>query len=134
MIGDLMQSVLSFFNIDGAESKSAAEARKYVRYGNLRAEVSVNNEAYTVRDWGLGGVSFETAPDARITVGDKIQLVMKFKFLTGTITVQQTAQVVRSAKRGIAAVFTPLPTATRREFDRVLDSLHTESFLKSQAA
>jgi hypothetical protein len=132
MIGDLMQSVLSFFNIE--ESKSGAEARKYARYGNLRAEVSVNNEAFAVRDWGLGGVAFETAPDARITVGDKIQLVMKFKFLHGTITVQQTAQVVRSAKRGIAAVFTPLPAATRREFDRVLDSLHTESFLKSQAA
>ena len=135
MIGELMQSVLSFFNLGGAGWNIRPEdSRRYIRYGNLRAEVSVGDEAYSVRDWGFGGVSFETTPDARLTVGDKIQLVLKFRFLHGTITVQQPAQIVRTARRGIAAVFAPLPVATRRQFDRVLDSLHTESFLKSQAA
>lgn len=134
MIGQFMKSVLSFFNLGGAGLSSKSDSRKYVRYGNLRAEVTVGDHAYVIRDWGLGGVSFETAPDARLIVGDKIQLVLKFRFLHGTITVQQPAQIVRTARRGIAAVFTPLPAATRRQFDRVLDSLHTESFLKSQAA
>jgi len=134
MIGKLMQSVLSFFNLGKAAWNSPADSRKYVRYGNLRAEVTVGDQAYSVRDWGLGGVSFDTVPDARLIVGDKIQLVLKFRFLHGTIIVQQPAQIVRTARRGIAAVFSPLPAATRRQFDRVLDSLHTESFLKSQAA
>jgi len=136
MIGQLMQGILSFFNLGQTHwnSKSESDCRKYVRYGNLRAEVTVGDRAYSVRDWGLGGVSFETAPDARLTVGDKIQLVLKFRFLTGTIVVQQPAQIVRTAKRGIAAVFAPVPAATRRQFERVLDSLHAESFLKSQAA
>jgi hypothetical protein len=134
MIGELVQSVLSFFHLDRGAWNAGIDARKYVRYGNLHAEVTVGNQAYSVRDWGIGGVSFETAPDARLTVGDKIQLVLKFRFLHDTITVQQPAQVVRTARRGIAAVFTPLPAATRRQFDRVLDSLHTESFLESQAA
>ena len=133
MIGELMQGVLSFFNLDSAW-KSRENVRRYARYGNIRAEVTVGDAAYSVRDWGFGGVSFETAPDARLVVGDKIQLVMKFRFLHDTITVQQPAQIVRTARRGIAAVFTPLPVATRRQFDRVLDSMHTESFLKSQAA
>ena len=133
MIGKLMQGVLSLFNF-GDKKWDPKDSRKYVRYGNLRAEVTVGDRAYNVRDWGFGGVAFEMAPDARLTVGDKIQLVLKFRFLTGTITVQQPAQIVRTARRGIAAVFTPLPVATRRQFDRVLDSLNTESFLKSQAA
>jgi len=134
MIGELMQSVLSLFNLDDASVKAKEDGRKYIRYSNVHAEVTVGNQAYSVRDWGLGGVSFETAPDARLTVGDKIQLDLQFRFLTGTITVQQPAQIVRTAKRGVAVVFSPLPAATRRQFDRVLDNLHTESFLKSQAA
>lgn len=133
MIGELVQGVLSFFHLGRGARDATADIRKYVRYGNLRAEVTVGNQAYSIRDWGLGGVAFETAPDARLTVGDKIQLVLKFRFLHDTIIVQQPAQIVRTAKRGIAAVFTPLPAATRRQFDRVLDSLHTENFLESQA-
>src|ERR1700733_702446 len=134
IIGELVQSVLSFLHLDSSPWDAESEVRKYVRYGNIHAEVTVGNQAYSIRDWGLGGVAFETAPDARLTVGDKIQLVLKFRFLNDTITVQQPAQIVRTAKRGIAAVFTPLPAETRRQFDRVLDSLHTESFLESQAA
>jgi len=134
VIGELVQSVLSFFHLDSGAWNAETDARKYVRYGNIHAEVTVGNQAYSVRDWGIGGVAFETAPDARLTVGDKIQLVLKFRFLHDTITVEQPAQIVRTARRGIAAVFTPLPAATRRQFDRVLDRLHTENFLESQAA
>jgi len=94
----------------------------------------VGNRAYSIRDWSLGGISFETAPDASLTVGDKIQVVLKFRFLYDTITIQLPAQIVRTARRGIAAKFIPLPSVARRQFDRVLDSLHTERFLESQAA
>jgi hypothetical protein len=135
MIGELMLGVLSLFNLDsGNYWGTKADARKCIRYGRLRGEVMVGNQVYGIRDWGLGGVSFEPAPDARLTVGDKIQVVLKFRFLHDTIIVQQPAQIVRTARRGIAAVFAPLPAETRRQFDRVLDSLHTESFLESQAA
>ena len=135
MIGELMLGVLSLFNLDGANYWSTkADARKYIRYENLRGEVTVGNQIYSIHDWCLSGVSFEPAPDARLTVGDKIQLVLRFRFLHDTIIVQQPAQIVRTARRGIAAVFAPLPVETRRQFDRVLDSLHTESFLESQAA
>ncbi len=134
MISELVRNILSFFHLGSGNWNGADARRKYVRYGNLRAEVTVGNRAYSIRDWGLGGVAFETAPDARLTVGDKIQLVLQFRFLNETITIQQPAEIVRTARRGIAAVFAPLPAATRRQFDRVLDSLHTESFLESQAA
>lgn len=135
MIGELVQSVLSFFNLGRQKPSDLADARrKYIRYGGLHAEVTVGNRAYSIRDWSLGGVSFETAPDAGVTIGDKIQLVLKFRFPHDTITIQQPALIVRAARRGIAAEFAPLPAAARREFDRVLDSLHAEKFLESQAA
>ena len=135
MIGEFVYKVLSFFSLGGSGRKADVDSRrKYIRHGGLHAEVTVGNRAYSIRDWCLGGVSFETAPDASLTVGDKIQLTLKFRFLHDTITIQQPALIVRTARRGIAAKFAPLPVAARREFERVLDSLHTQEFLESQAA
>ena len=135
MIGELVRSVLSFFNLGGGSSNAETDVRrKYIRHGGFHAEVTIGSRAYRIRDWSLGGVAFETAPDASLTVGDKIQLVLKFRFLHDTITIVQPAHIVRTAKRGIAAKFAPLPVTARRQFDRVIDSLHTESFLESQAA
>ena len=135
MINELVRSILSFFNLGSGSGNTEANARRrYMRHSGLLAEVTVGNRAYSIRDWSLGGVSFETAPDASLTVGDKVQMVLKFRFLHDTITIQQTALVVRTARRGIAAKFSPMPATVRREFDRVLDSLHTQEFLESQAA
>ncbi len=135
MIGALVRNVLSFFHIGNGSLNSPVDTRrKFTRHNGVHAEVSVGNRAYSIRDWSLGGVSFETAPDAGITAGDKILLVLKFRFLHETITIQHPAEIVRTAKRGIAAQFSPLSIPVRRDFDRVLDSLHTERFLASQAA
>src|ERR1035437_4562414 len=126
MIGEVVRSLLSFFNFDDGEWNTETDARrKYIRHNGVHAEVTVGNRAYSIRDWSLGGIAFETAPDAGVTVGDKLQLVLKFRFLHDTITIRQPGHIVWTAKRGIAAEFGPLPAAVRRQFDRVLDSLHT---------
>ena len=101
MIGKLVRSVLSFFNLAADSAGAEAEARRrYIRYGGIRAEVTGGSRDYSVRDWSLGGVSFETAPDASLTVGDKLQVVLRFRFLHDTITIQQPAHIVRTAHRG----------------------------------
>ncbi len=135
MMSKAMSSILSFFNLgDGALNAKADFRRKHIRYAGVHAEVVVGDRAYSIRDWSLGGMSFETAPDARLTAGDKILAVLKFRFPHDTITIQQPALIVRTAKRGIAAQFAPLPAEARRQFERVLDSLNAQSFMESQVA
>lgn len=108
--------------------------RRHVRHPAFHAEVIVGGRVYNIRDWSMGGVFFESAPDARIIAGDTVQVTLRFRFLHDTISVQQQALVTRTAKRGIAAEFAPMVTATRRQLERVLDSLYTQKFLESQIA
>lgn len=130
-----MNNILSFFHIGSENWNAPADLRrKHMRHAGLHAEVVVGNRAYSIRDWSLGGAAFETAPDARLTVGDRLELVLRFRFLHDTVTILQPAEIVRAARRGIAVKFAPLDRAGRRAFDRVLDGLNAEGFFSSQAA
>jgi len=135
MIGDIVLGAFSFLRPGSAKAKSEGDIRrKYVRYNSVQAEVVVGQRAYSIRDWSLGGVSFETPPDARLTSGDRIEIELKFRFAHGTVTVRQPAEVVRAVRRDVAAKFTPLGPGARREFSRVFDVLNAEGFLASQTA
>lgn len=135
MLAKWISVLMSFFSSASDSNKSEAEPRrKNVRHGGFQAEVTFANRAYSVRDWSLGGVAFDTAPDASLMVGDKLNVVFKFRFANETITVQQPVHVVRAQRRSIAAQFGPIVPEARRQFDRVLDYLHMEKFLESQAA
>ncbi|MEZ0260592.1 MAG: PilZ domain-containing protein [Alphaproteobacteria bacterium] len=106
--------------------------RKHIRHDGVKAEVEVGSKAYGVKDWSLGGVSFETSPYAGMSVGDKIQLTLKFKLAHEIVSIRQVGRVVRAAQRGMAAEFLPLSPEARRKFERVLDGLHAQRFLESQ--
>lgn len=132
---DVMNRMLSFFNIGQQEWNAEADPRRrHVRYNSVHAEVTVGHYNYSVKDWSFGGVAFETAPDSSITIGDRLTLKMTFRFLHETITIQQPAMVVRSARRNIAVEFAPLAAEVRRQFERVMDGVNTQNFLESQAA
>ena len=134
-MSDIVSKILSFFGFgdDSLNTKSDFR-RKHIRYPGFHAEVVIGSRAYSIRDWSLGGLTFDTGPDARLATGDKIPITLKFRFPHDTISIQQQAQVVRAVKRGIAAKFVVLPADVRRQFERVLDSLHVQSFLESQVA
>lgn len=132
----MIEKVLSALGLSKKNVTDTQDAsrRKHVRYEAFHAEVVVGDRAYAIRDWGMGGVFFETTPDARLTAGDKIPTVLKFRFLHETITVQMPARIIRTAKRGIAAEFSSLPAEVRRQLERVRDNLHAQNFLESQIA
>jgi len=131
----MFRKVLSLLGLTHLSENIRGDVRrKHIRHPGLQAEIMVGDRIYSVRDWSLGGVLFETAPDARIQKGDQLQVILKFRFPHDTITIQQQAHILRAEKRGIAAQFAPMPPKARREFDRVLDSLYAQSFLKSQIA
>jgi hypothetical protein len=119
---------------DGTFYQRIDTRRKYVRHGGVQGEVQVLDRAYGIKDWSLGGVCFETLPDPRIMVGDRVQFTLKFRLPHETIAIRQVGRVVRAARRGIAAEFLPLSPEARRKFERVIDSLHAKNFLESQVA
>lgn len=133
--GEIVNRIMSFFNFGSQELNTLSDARRrYVRHEGVHAEVTVGPYNYSIQDWSLGGIAFETAPDSRLTAGDRVTLTLTFRFLHGAISIQQPAQILRTSRRGTAAEFAPLSLTAKRQFDRVLDSLHTQNFLESQAA
>ncbi len=129
MIGKL----LSLFGLGGAvTSLGGSTRRKYVRHQAFNADVLINGKKYNVYDWSLGGVSFDISDDATIKMGDKIQVIIEFKFINNDIAISQDAHVVRADGFNCAAKFDPLPQPVKQEFERVLETLYTQSFIESQ--
>lgn len=133
----MFNRVLSLFGVRNLTSQGdeTSTRRKHVRHEAVHAEVVVGDHSYNIRDWGMGGVFFETTPEVKLNAGDKIPAILRFRFPHETIVIQHPARVIRTARRGgTAAEFAPLPAQVRRQFQRVLDNLHTQRFLESQIA
>lgn len=130
----MINDILSKLGLTDGFSGQLPTRRRHVRHPGTQAEVIIMGRAYSVQDWSLGGFFFETPPDARLIVGDQIEFNLRFRLPHQTVNITQKGRIVRTAKRGVAAEFAPLTAETRRQFERVLDGFHTQSFLESQVA
>lgn len=119
---------------DGSLNAEIETRRRHARFAVPQADVEVGGRAYSLKDWSMGGICFETPPDARLTQGDRAHFTLRFRFPHGTVTVEQQGRIVRASRRGIAAEFAPPDENTRRELERVLDGLHAQGFLHTQVA
>jgi len=136
----MFEKLKTFFGYDNVGENaeynlSADTRRKYVRYPGVQADVKVGDAVYNVRDWSLGGVSFNTVEDSAWEEGDKVNVVMTFRFPHEIITIEQKANVVRTgAWNGTAVSWGALKPEIRRELSRVIDNMHAQDFLESQIA
>lgn len=119
---------------DGSLNADPATRRKHIRYSGVPVDVEVAGKAYSAKDWSMGGVSFDTLPDARILAGDRINFTLHFRFPHDTISVEQEGRVLRTGREGVAATFGDMSPVAKREFGRVIDGIHAQDFLKSQSA
>ena len=106
--------------------------RRSARFEGQQAEILVGNARYSVRDWSMSGLSFDTLPDSRLVVGDRVNFTLLFRFPHDTVTVQQAGRVVRTSGRGVAVEFLPSAPDSRRVMERVLDGFHARDFMQSQ--
>ncbi len=118
---------------DGSFNTTPDARRKYIRFDGTCAQAEVNGQAFRVKDWSAGGISFDAAPGS-VKAGDSFDVVVRFSFAHETVSMRQQARVVRSANRGVAAQFAPMTADDRRMFDRIVDSYHAQSFFQSQVA
>ena len=131
----MINTILSKLGLgDGSLNASSDTRRKYIRHTGVTADVIVGSRSYSVRDWSMGGILFETLPDSRMIAGDQVNLTLKFRFPDDVVTVEQTGRVIRTGRRGVAAEFVAVNSDARRKFERIIDGLHTEEFLQSQVA
>jgi hypothetical protein len=131
----MINSILAKLGLgDGSLNQEIDTRRKHMRHEGFQAEVQVQDQVYGLKDWSMGGICFETQPDPRMVVGDKVQFTIKFRLPHETVIIKQVGRVVRAARRGIAAEFMPLSPEARRKFARVVDGLNAASFLESQVA
>lgn len=131
----MFRKILSILGVPWATAHIVNKSRrKYVRHQAFNSEVIINGKGYGVQDWSLGGVAFDISTGSDIRIGDKVQVIIKFKFISNDITISQDAHIVRVEKGSCAAEFEPLPQPVRNEFDRVLETLYTQSFIESQTA
>ena len=134
-VDNMINQILSKRGIgDGSFNLEPDSRRKYIRHNGMRAEIEMADRTYSVRDWSLGGVSFDTQPDARLVEGDRVNVTVRFRFAHETFAISQQIRVVRAAGRVIAGEFAPLSNDDRKQFDRVMDSYNAQSFLESQVA
>ena len=119
---------------DGSFNVEINTRRRHVRYPGIQSEVVMGDRAYSIRDWSMGGVLFETQPDSRLLTGDRVNVMMKFRFPHEVITISQAARVVRTSRQGVAVQFMNVTPDSRRELERALDNHHARSFLESQVA
>lgn len=136
VIHNILEKVSAFIHAFGpsATEDDGSTRRRHIRRAGPNTDILVANSSYIVKDWSKGGVFFETQPDARMVLGDQVQLTLRFRLPNEIITITQPGRIVRAVKRGIAAEFLPLSNEARRLFDRVIDGMNAQGFIESQAA
>ena len=109
--------------------------REPLRYPGTQTQVTVGDETFSVKDWSLGGLCFETMTVSALRAGDIVDFKLTFRLPHETIEVIQAGQVVRVGPYGVAAAFlVPLAAENQRLLRRAIDGFHTQSFLESQIA
>jgi hypothetical protein len=92
----------------------------------------VNGKAYPVLDWSPGGMRIFA--DARpMTVGQEMDIELKFHLREQLITVQHKAKIVRKSNESLSFQFLPLSNDIRKTFQTVIDDFNTREFAGSQA-
>lgn len=131
----MINRILNSLGLGDGSLNGAEWRRRHARHSGQQAQASVRigNRLYSMRDWSMGGVSFNTLADDTVAVGDRIELEMDFHLPTETVTIVQPVEVVRKEGNGIAAAFAPLTSDVRRRFEKVIDGIHAQSFVESHA-
>jgi len=121
---------------DGSLNGTAEWRRRHVRHdirkAGVEAEVEINGRSYSIRDWSMGGLCFDT--EAEPQLGQKLDMQIRFRLPHETITIRQNGRVVRAMQRGVATEFAPLAPEMRRRFRKVVDGIHALEFVESQVA
>lgn len=87
----------------------------------------LDGKMYPVQNWSMGGV--QLAGDERLfSVGQEMEVTLKFKLRNEILETHQAAQVIRKNKNAIGLRFGPVIGQTRKDFQKVMDDSMVKEF------
>lgn len=127
----MLQTFLSSLRSRGSND-AAASRRRHPRRRADRCVAVICGQSFPVEDWSPGGLHI-MADDRLFSIGQDIDLTVKFKLRNAILDINHRGRVVRKANRKVAFEFEPLPQAVRRAFQQVIDDQVAREFANSQA-
>ncbi len=107
--------------------------RRHSRITDAFSTITIDDNAYAVKDWSQGGVFFQS-PKLNYAIGDIVHFNLTFKMPFGDINVPHSAKITRKGVDGYAAQFCPLNRDTRTQFARVMDGVISRGFDETNIA
>ena len=130
MLGKLM-NVLNINSGDDV-ANDVESRRSFPRRTSDKCVGMVNGKAMPVLDWSPGGL--RVFGDGRTyTIGEPVDVMLKFHMNDMLIEVKHQAQIVRKSSETFAVQFAPLTADIRKTFQHVIDNFNAEEFAESQA-
>lgn len=97
---------------------TADERRREERRTQDLCVLVIDEQAYPVHDWSVGGILFE-APQSHFKLNQHCTLTMKFKLHDRIVDVTHKGEVIRKSRDKIAIQFDPLSADVRKKFDMI---------------
>lgn len=107
--------------------------RRYSRRSCDHCVIMIAEKTYPVENWSLSGIKIN-GDDRMFTIGQELDVIMKFKLRNEILNIPHRAKVVRKVKSKIAFEFLPLTQKIRTRFQQVVDDYVAQKFADSQIA
>lgn len=118
---------------DDQAPQTASTRRRRQRQPGQGSLLVVGETTFPIEDWSQDGVLIGANNSVGLAIGDTFNFTLKFKLPHDTIAIKHQGRVVRTSRQGIAAEFSPMTAAVKREFGRVMDGFYSQNFVESQS-
>lgn len=130
---DKLRSALGFNSItDDGSSDDYSARRQFPRRNADKCVSVVNGATLPVLDWSPGGLRVFADPRT-ISIGDEVDVTMKFQLHDELVNINHRAHIVRKARDSFALQFLPLTGEIRNTFNHIIDNFNADDFATSQA-
>ena len=110
---------------------SVVQRRRHERRAADKCIAILAGKPVPVENWSVGGVLMD-GDDRLFSVGQTVEVTLKFKLRNVILDVTHHGRVVRKASQKIAVAFGPIGLGTRRAFQHVIDDAVAAAFADSQ--
>ena len=110
---------------------SVVQRRRHERREADKCIAILAGKPVPVENWSVGGVLMD-GDDRLFSIGQTVEVTLKFKMRNAILDITHTGRVVRKASQKIAVAFGPIGLNTRRAFQHVIDDAVAAAFADSQ--
>lgn len=132
MLQDSMTAFSSKNSVSSDGSGGFSSRRLHPRRGCDQCIGFINGKAHPVLDWSPGGLRV-FADTRSLTIGEEMDVEMKFHLRDQLVNVKHKAKLVRKSNESAAFQFMPITAEIKRIFQNVIDDFNAREFAGSQA-